>query len=316
MRGTIPTDSAKQAFFTALIDDAGLFPPAALPMREALRAHARHAESAYAWVGGRFVLAASRADEFIAASDRDQAIAISAILDAAALGAKGDTVEADLHRVDRVCALPGVTVDALEAKIPAGLDAAGLRRATAAIAAHFPEGNVAFWYETPHVGSGWAVTPDAMMTMLAAARAEAPPHVTLGAKVRCGGPKPSDVPSIGDLAAFIVAAQEHRVPWKATAGLHHPVRHVTPHGAEVHGFLNVFVAGMLLHGGAIDGERVREVIAESDARAFVVDPLHVAWRDARIDAEAVAAARAQCVSFGSCSFDEPVNELRELGILS
>lgn len=311
MHGTIPTDSAKHAFLTALIDDASLFPPASLPMREALRAHARHAESAYAWLGGRFVLPASRADEFVAVRDPQQSITISAILDAAALGAKGDTVTADLHRIDRVRALPGVTVDALEAKIPAGLDAAGLGRAIDAIVRHFPDGGVAFWYELPHTGSGWAASLGDTMAELAAARAEAPGHVTLGAKLRCGGPRPSDVPSLGDVAAFIRAAHEHRVPWKATAGLHQPIRHGTAHG-----FVNVFAAGMLLHAGAIEAAQLANVLGEHDPRAFVVDPMHVAWRDARIEAEAVAAARAQCVSFGSCSFDEPVNALRELGLLA
>ena len=311
MHGTIPTDSAKHAFLTGLIDDASLFPPASLPMREALRAHARHAESAYAWLGGRFVLAASRADEFAAARDPQQSITISAILDAAALGAKGDTITADLHRIDRVRALPAVTVDALEAKIPAGLDDAGLGRAIDAIVRHFPDGGVAFWYELPHTGSGWAASLGDTMGQLAAARAAAPGHVVLGAKLRCGGPRPSDVPSVGDVGAFVRAAQEHGVPWKATAGLHQPVRHGTSHG-----FVNVFAAGMLLHGGAIDASRLADVIGEHDPRAFVIDPMHVAWRDARIDAESAAAARAQCVSFGRCSFDEQVNALRGLGLLA
>ena len=56
--------------------------------------------------------------------------------------------------------------------------------------------------------------------------------------------------------------------------------------------------------------------ALSDPRAFVVDPIHLSWRDVRVEAEAVAAARERCVSFGSCSFDEPVNDLRELGIIT
>ena len=157
-----------------------------------------------------------------------------------------------------------------------------------------------------------------MLATLAAVRGTAPPNVTVGAKVRCGGQAAGSTPSVDDLAAFVVAAHAHDVPWKATAGLHHPVRgvHGVSGGAVPHGFLNLFVAGAALHAGVLDSARVAEVIAESEPRAFVVDPTHIAWRGVRVEAEQVGAARERCVSFGSCSFDEPVNDLRELGILT
>src|ERR1035437_9865812 len=102
------TDSAKRALLERLIDDASLFPPAALPMRAALRAHARHGESAYWWVAGRFVAPASRLDELAASrSPADGPIDLSVVLDSGASGAKGDTVRADLHRIDRLAALRG-----------------------------------------------------------------------------------------------------------------------------------------------------------------------------------------------------------------
>ncbi len=139
-------------------------------------------------------------------------------------------------------------------------------------------------------------------------------QLTIGAKVRCGGARPAATPSVEDLAAFMVAAHDAGVPWKATAGLHHPVRGVHG-GTTMHGFLNLFVAGIALHAGALAPDRVVEVLAEEEPRAFVVDPMHVGWRDVRVDADAVATARERCVSYGSCSFDEPVDDLRELGIL-
>jgi hypothetical protein len=111
-----------------------------------------------------------------------------------------------------------------------------------------------------------------------------------------------------------VAARAHDVPWKATAGLHHPVRGMHD-GTVMHGFLNLFIAGIALQAEALDAARIGEVLAEEDPRAFVIDPTHIGWQDVRVEAEAVAAARERCVSFGSCSFDEPVDDLRELGIL-
>ena len=319
MPTAVSTDSAKRALLERLIDDAGLFPPASLPMRPALRANARHRESAYWWVAGRFVLPASRVDEFAAARSLETApIDLSVILDAGALGAKGDTVRADLERVERIRQLPGVTVASLEARLPnVPLDDALAKRIIADIVERYPSAEIAFWYESSY-DAGWSTPPDAWLAALAAARGTAPANLTIGAKVRCGGAATGATPSVEDLAAFVVAAYAHDVPWKATAGLHHPVRgaHGIAGGAVPHGFLNLFTAGVALHAGALEPARVAEVLAEHDPLAFVVDPVHVAWRDVRIEPDAIAAARERCVSFGSCSFDEPVNDLRELGMLS
>jgi hypothetical protein len=319
MPTAVPTDSAKRALLERLIDDAGLFPPAELAMRAAVRHHVRHAESAYWWVGGRFVVPASRLDEFAAArTASDGPIDLSVILDAGSLGAKGDTVRADLHRIDRVAALDGVTVSSLEAKLPQlTFDSAAIQRIVADIVERYPSAEIAFWYESAY-DAGWSASPESWLAVLANARTTAPANVTLGAKVRCGGAAPGATPSVPDLAAFVVAAHAHDVPWKATAGLHHPVRgaHGVAGGAVPHGFLNLFVAGAALHAGALDAARVADVLTEEDPHAFVVDPAHVSWRDVRIEPEQIAAARERCVSFGSCSFAEPVNDLRELGILS
>ncbi|MEA2719267.1 MAG: hypothetical protein QOJ39_1131 [Candidatus Eremiobacteraeota bacterium] len=315
----VSTDSAKRALLERLIDDAGLFPPAELPMRAALRHHVRHAESAYWWVSGRFVVPASRLDEFAAArAASDGPIDLSVILDAGSLGAKGDTVRADLHRIDRVAALDGVTVSSLEAKLPQlTLDGAAMQRIVADIVERYPSAEVAFWYESGY-DAGWTTPLESWLTVLANARAAAPANVTLGAKVRCGGTAPGATPSVPDLAEFVAAAHAHDVPWKATAGLHHPVRgaHGVAGGVVPHGFLNLFIAGAALHAGVLDAARVADVLAEEDPLAFVVDPAHVSWRDVRIEPEQIAAARERCVAFGSCSFAEPVNDLREFGILS
>lgn len=310
---TVSTDSAKRALLEHLIDDAGLFPPAALPMDRALRAHARHGESAYAWVNGCFVVPASRLGDLAAVRDTTQPLVLSVILDAA-LAAKGDTVRADLDRIDRA-ALGDATIASMELKTRTPLDGPGLSRTLATIADHYPPGDLTLYYEAAYA-NGWTTTPADTFAALVAARDAAPAGPRLGAKLRCGGTTPGSTPSVEDVAAFVITAQMHGIPWKATAGLHHPVRGVH-HGQTqtMHGFLNLFIAAVALHAGALEPARVADVIAEEDPRAFLVDPMHVGWRDVRVEAEAVAAARAHAVSFGSCSFDEPVNDLRELGLL-
>jgi hypothetical protein len=120
------------------------------------------------------------------------------------------------------------------------------------------------------------------------------------AKVRCGGAR---IPTVAELAAFVAECRRLQVPFKATAGLHHAVR-----TDEQHGFLNLLAA-------ATFGDE-EEVLAETDPSAFSLDEEAFRWRDRAASPEDVATMRRELfVSFGSCSFTEPVDELRALGFL-
>jgi hypothetical protein len=124
-------------------------------------------------------------------------------------------------------------------------------------------------------------------------------ELPLRAKIRCG-PTP---PSIADLAAAIRALREQGKPFKATAGLHHAVR-----TGEQHGFVNLLAAAAF--------DDVEDALAETDASTFSLDDEAFRWRDRAASPEDVATMRREVfVSFGSCSFDEPVDELRALGFL-
>ena len=111
------------------------------------------------------------------------------------------------------------------------------------------------------------------------------------AKLRCGGAR---VPSVEEVAAFFAAARDLELAFKATAGLHHSVRTVREHG-----FLNFLTAAELARDGGEEAE-LRAVLEERDPEALGTGS---------------AAARELFVSIGSCSFSEPVEELRALGVL-
>jgi hypothetical protein len=139
------------------------------------------------------------------------------------------------------------------------------------------------------------------------------------AKLRTGGVKPEAIPGVEEVAAFIRACAVRRLPFKATAGLHHPVR--APHPltyeadaprAVMHGFLNVFLAAAFAWHGR---REIEPVLAETDTAAFRFDD-RAHWRDWSLDAAQVREARTQFAhAFGSCSFEEPVQELEALGLL-
>jgi hypothetical protein len=142
------------------------------------------------------------------------------------------------------------------------------------------------------------------------------------AKVRTGGLTADLFPSPEALADFLVECAQRKLAFKATAGLHHSVRGVykltyEPDSAcaTMHGFLNVLLAACL---GWYGGSRaqVRATLEETDAAALRFDDEGVAWHGHRLSNAQLAAAREEfIVSFGSCSFEEPLQELGKLELL-
>jgi hypothetical protein len=139
------------------------------------------------------------------------------------------------------------------------------------------------------------------------------------AKLRTGSIKPEGIPSVEDVAAFIIACAERKLAFKATAGLHHPIRAVYPltydanaPQAMMHGFLNVFLAAAFAWQGDRD---LVPVLNESEMTNFqFADQLR--WRDRSLSVEQIRASRADFAhAFGSCSFEEPVRDLQLGGLL-
>lgn len=143
------------------------------------------------------------------------------------------------------------------------------------------------------------------------------------AKVRTGGLTPEAIPGSDYLADFLLEAAARRLPFKATAGLHHPIRSLRPltyavdaPQAVVHGFVNVFTAAAFAWYGA-PREIVLDLLNDVDPHAFSFQENEMTWRGRRLTASQVEDARRQFAhSFGSCSFDEPVSDLRDLGWLA
>jgi hypothetical protein len=241
---------ARVALLSELIDHAPMFPPAQLPLDEALADHEAALASDASWLVNRFVVRASKLAELPAG----RPLRLSVVVDA------------EFAEDSRI--------EALEAAHSAG--------------PLLPGGARDVFVEHP---AGAAFEPWLLATIAGTG---------LHTKVRCGG---EVVPSTSDLAGVIRACRSAGVAFKATAGLHHPVRT----DAE-HGFLNLLAA-------VVFGDE-EEALAERDPSAFELDSDSFRWRDRAADAGQVRAVRRDLfVSIGSCSFFEPVDELRGLGML-
>jgi hypothetical protein len=138
------------------------------------------------------------------------------------------------------------------------------------------------------------------------------------AKIRTGGVTPDAFPRAEAVIDFIVACRRAGVPFKATAGLHHPLRgeyrltyEPDSHKWMMYGYLNVFLAAALLHAGENEATAV-QVLEECDPAAIAVGDDAIVWRDKSVSTAQIQASREFAISFGSCSFREPIDELRAL----
>lgn len=302
------------ALLAGSVDYAGLFPPAGLDMAEAARAYALYRRGRQAWMLGRFVVPAARLDEFCRECSSLGAQPGAPWRLAALLG---QSLPEDLAAISRTNTAHGgphgrpAIVDACEV----GVDSA---EAVTRLAERLEPHAVGVSYEIALAATD---RPAVLAAILKAGGA---------AKIRTGGIVPEAIPPTAAVAAFIWDCIVAGVPFKATAGLHHPVRARYPlrYGASspeavMHGFLNVLAGAMVgalaWESGATDVRAgvalVDRVLSETDPGAFHIGRDGFRWREYHVPSAVAHRRRATTVlSVGSCSFTEPVEGLDALGI--
>jgi hypothetical protein len=281
--------AALRALLDHVVDYAGLFPPASLDVPVAVRNYAAYRAGADRWMLGRFVAGVARLPELRA------------------------TIRS-IKPVERVWPLTVVAPDAPAATaVLRGPDDALLAVESVEVRARVPAdialvGRASDRKREVYVEVALDDSLDAMLDAIAVAK--------LRAKVRTGGVTPEAFPSAAALVRFMRGCLDRDLPFKATAGLHHPLRgsyRLTYDGrapqGEMFGFLNVFLAATLMRAGLGDDD-ARTLLEESDPATIAIDDQSIGWRAHTVDVAAITAARAGlATSFGSCSFREPVDEL-------
>ena len=295
----------ERALLSGMVDYAGLFPPAQLALEKAVHEYAVHLGEAEAWVLGRFIIPAQRLEEL-----EPYLVLFSETFRVVALGKGGRSedeylknLNRDLNAIETFRTAHGaaVSVESFEARLPPLPVADAF---VASVASRLREAGLTQSHE-------FAVDDHLEPTMAALAAAGA------GAKLRCGGVTADTFPAPEQVARFIVAARDAGVPAKFTAGLHHPVRHFSDDvQTEMHGFLNLYVGGMLAHTAGFGWQELAGIIADQSPDAFALTGVGVEWRGRLVRSEDAARLRENALlGQGSCSFVEPVADLRDMGWL-
>jgi hypothetical protein len=298
-----------QALLAESIDYAGMFPPCNLALEPALRNQAQYIRSDDAWMLNTFVLPIVQFDsakQLLPQFDPRHPLHVSA------LGPKSENatafrdalaeIEAAIrslatHNVDLV------SVNQLEMWLPQGADLSVLEEARSII------GDVPAFWEAP------AERAQETITWLAELNSGMD-EPTFGFKLRTGGVTPDAFPTSAQIAQALVVPATHQVPIKFTAGLHHPLRQYREEvQTRMHGFLNVLGAAILAAEHKWNEKQTATMLEDENLKSFSFDDEFFAWREWKIDLKRLNNRRKFVTSFGSCSFDEPRQDLRALGLL-
>jgi hypothetical protein len=269
----------RSALLGRLIDHAALFPPASMSVPDAVAEDRRARESPYAWMLSRFVCPASKLAALGEEMPWSDAPGLSVVLDT------------DDPRPLARAAESGAPVEAVEIRLPEPVPSSAFLR-----------------------DAGRRLSPTAYFELVLDERwreavpsaVDAVARVGGRIKLRCGGQR---VPTVEQVALVIATCRDAGCVFKATAGLHHPIRREGEHG-----FLNLLAAAALAHTHAVPAAELEPVLAQEDA--FAVTPDGIAGPGWRASGVQIAAARERLFAgFGSCSWREPVEDLRALGVL-
>lgn len=286
-----------------IIDYAGLFPPAGLSMPEAVINYATYRNSNYNWMLGRFILPVDRLDEFVESGrdffSRDEKSGLWRISILA-----NDEIHDTVRKIEDFNAAyaPGANIDTIELK---AFDVAQVNKFSEAIPPNFRN-----YFEIP-MDEDFAD----MVSALAVNNQRA--------KIRTGGVTPESIPDSAELIKFIRTCMAANIPFKATAGLHHPIRCFKPltyepnaAKATMHGFLNLFLAAGFARKG-FKPALLEEILEEEFEEVFEFDASGAYWQKdhALGNSDLKTLRKKGAVSFGSCSFEEPIADLQEIGVL-
>jgi hypothetical protein len=303
-----------KALVTNLIDYAGIFPPAKLPLREAFPKYLEYRNGKYNWMLSRFIIPAALLPELgkllddIVIEDTEK-IPLSIIV-----RGKEDDLKDDLDALTRFNSKYGgrFTADVFEIKLPDTDNVFSFMAAVNKSITGSLEYEARFFFEGGTSLKGIEAAAEALRKYN-----DEDGHTPAGFKLRTGGEVSSAYPSPETAARVLKACKDFKLPFKATAGLHHPYRHYNEGAkAHMHGFINLFGAAAMLDYHNIDEDKVLAMVNDENAGNFNFRDEELEWNGLTIPTGKITLARKEfCISYGSCSFYEPVEDLQRLNLL-
>jgi hypothetical protein len=294
-----------QQLLASIVDYAGLFPPAQLNLTDAMQQYDRAQSAPHHWMLDRFVLPAAYVPElseilltFPKKSQQSGSWALSVIL------SKNWAAELDQIR-QFTEAVPSneqhIHIEAWEIAPIASAEIQSVYR-------NLPETANAF-FEIP-----FDVELEPYLHQLQQTGA--------AAKLRTGGMISAAFPDSAQLSQRILLLAKAQIPFKATAGLHHALRGTYPltdqsasASSLMHGFLNVALLAAFANQQRLTIDQAWALLEERSIASFQLTETEITWRDRALSIKDIQHSRHQFRSIGSCSVQEPIEDLHSLNLL-
>lgn len=290
-------------FMEELIDYAGLFPPAALPLKEALLNYHSYINGVDSWMLGPFVIPASRLYElepFKHKFNDQYPLRLSVIL------TKSEEIETDLNSIQQFLETYQTvgTVDSMEVPLPSDVGIEFLEKLEKQTE------NYPVYCEITGTNDQLLNTLDSIQAINQKSTKR------FGVKIRMGGTTANLFPTPKQAGFMIHECQKRGLALKFTAGLHHPIRQYREEVETfMHGFVNVFTASIMAYCRSVNSETIQSILRDESLTNFSFTKDTLSWRNFTVSSAEINDARNFfAASYGSCSFDEPREELGELDI--
>lgn len=322
----IPIKSVN-SFCSGIIDYAGLFPPAKLDLKTAFENYIRYKNSNYCSILSRFIIPAGLLNELenlidsLFANERN--ILLSVIPETGSAETSYYELLTNSLKAVRKFSIKfkeSVNAEVFEIKIPAEV----IKNHKESYTFEFSErvsdivtqeiSENSFIFLEGYLDGDWKSSLKKIINGINEHNLNKP---NTGFKLRTGGVTPEMFPSSEQIAYSIKECIDRNVKMKCTAGLHHPFRHYDYELRTImHGFINVFCAGLIAYRHNLSMNGMKEIINEIDGNKFVFSTDSFSWKDWKISIDEIELARNNIMlSFGSCSFDEPIADLKKLKLL-
>lgn len=321
-----------KAFMNGIIDYAGLFPPADLSLDTSIQKYSQYRKSDDNWMLSRFIIPASRLSEL--SPYGETLFQEGAPFAFSVLGKGTETVSEYREQlqvlgrwIEQFHSEHGdrVSTDILEIKLPREAvfanDADLLAELYSETAEQFNASEKlpsqvfveGFFEENWKKEIGLIIETIQQHNRVY----DGDQFEEIGFKLRCGGVEAHMFPSVRQVAFALNTARRCNVAMKGTAGLHHPIRHYADSvQTKMHGFFNVFGGALLAYAHDLADEELEAIVREEDPGNFAFTDDGFCWKELQVSTHEIAELRAVAmISFGSCSFDEPREDLRKLELL-
>jgi hypothetical protein len=309
-----------EALMSGTIDYAGIFPPGDLPLEEAINNYRKYLDDNDVWMLRSFVLPISKLKELekhMKLFSEDKKIQLSLVVSKSK--STDEFKQICLQDLEKINSYLDkykniVHVSSLEIPLPPVDISIGVLESVSYLASSL--NTKAFCEMTRPLSQDWIVNMKEVMKTIKEFNLNSPDHV-IGYKLRSGGVKAELFPTAEQVAFVLSESINKGIPIKFTAGLHHPIRmYRNEVQTKMHGFLNIFIGYILQKHNGLDVKQIEEILCDVNGANFKLTDQEIKWKNYKADLKEIRNIRDNLLrSFGSCSFDEPREDLENLGIM-